>query len=108
MTERDIVIKLQDVGKEYVKYEDVPTLLTGLLKLPSRGRRGRLWAIRHLTIDVGRGESVGVVGRNGAGKSTTLGIVAGVTAPSEGIISVRGRLAPLLQLGVGFHIELTG
>jgi ABC-type polysaccharide/polyol phosphate transport system ATPase subunit len=108
MTDRDVVVRLANVGKEYVKYEDVPTLLTGLIKLPTRGRRARLWAIRDLSIEVRRGESIGVIGRNGAGKSTTLAMVAGVTAPSEGVVSVRGRLAPLLQLGVGFHPELTG
>jgi ABC-type polysaccharide/polyol phosphate transport system ATPase subunit len=108
VTNPDTVARLVDVGKEYVKYIDTPTLLTGIIRVPSRTRRERLWAVRHVNLDVERGQSVGVIGRNGAGKSTTLGIFAGVTAPSEGTVSVRGRIAPLLRLGVGFHEELTG
>jgi ABC-type polysaccharide/polyol phosphate transport system ATPase subunit len=104
----DPLATLVDVGKQYVKYEDVPTLLTGVRHLMKRGRRGRLWAVRHLDLEVGRGDSIGIIGRNGSGKSTTLAMLAGVTAPTEGIVRVRGRIAPLLQLGVGFDLELTG
>jgi ABC-type polysaccharide/polyol phosphate transport system ATPase subunit len=59
-------------------------------------------------LDVTPGESVGVIGRNGAGKTTMLRILAGITAPTEGVVRVRGRVAPLISVGVGFHPELTG
>lgn len=100
--------KLTDVGKRYVKYEDVPTLVTGVRHMLKRGRRGRLWAVRHVNLEIGAGEAIGILGRNGSGKSTTLSMMAGVTAPTEGVVTVNGRIAPLLRLGVGFDAELTG
>jgi lipopolysaccharide transport system ATP-binding protein len=100
--------RLADVGKQYVKYEDVPTLVTGVRQMLRKGRRGRLWAVRHFDLELDRGESVAVIGRNGSGKSTTLSMLAGVTAPTEGVVQVNGRIAPLLRLGVGFDPELTG
>lgn len=102
------VVSLEDVGKRYVKYEDTPTLLSGIMRLGKRTRRGRLWATRHVNLEVGHGETVGVIGRNGSGKSTLLAMTAGVTAPTEGRIVVRGRVAPLISVGVGFDPELTG
>ena len=101
-------VSIVDVGKRFVKYEDAPTLVEGLTKLVRRHRRGRLWAVRHVNLEVAAGEGVGVVGRNGSGKTTLLSILAGVTAPTEGSVRVQGRLAPLLGLGVGFDNELTG
>lgn len=102
------IVSLRDVGKRYVKYEDVPTLISRVARRPRRNRRSKLWALRHVSLEVNEGEALGVVGRNGAGKSTMLAMLAGVTAPTEGVIKVRGRVAPLLRLGVGFHEELTG
>lgn len=102
------VALLEDVGKRYVKYEDTPTLLSGVMRFGRRTRRGRLWASRHVNLEVGPGETVGVIGRNGSGKSTLLAMTAGVTAPTEGRIVVRGRVAPLISVGVGFDPELTG
>ncbi len=100
--------ELIDVGKCYVKYDDVPTLVHGVRHLFKRGRRGRLWAVRHVDLEIERGQAIGILGRNGSGKSTTLSMLAGVTAPTEGIVRVNGRIAPLLRLGVGFDQELTG
>ncbi|MEA2645042.1 MAG: lipopolysaccharide transport system ATP-binding protein [Chloroflexota bacterium] len=101
-------IEIRDAGKRYVKYEDRPLLSRASLNLGARTTRRDLWAVRHINLEVNRGECLGVIGRNGAGKSTMLRMLAGVTAPSEGSVTLRGRIAPLVSVGVGFHPELTG
>jgi ABC-type polysaccharide/polyol phosphate transport system ATPase subunit len=101
-------IELAGVGKRYTKYEDTPMLVTRALRFRTRTRRSKLWALRDVDIEVARGECLGVIGRNGSGKSTMLGLLAGVTGPTEGRVTVRGRVAPLISVGVGFHPELTG
>jgi ABC-type polysaccharide/polyol phosphate transport system ATPase subunit len=102
------VVELRNVGKRFTKYEDAPMLITAALRLRQRTRRSTLWAIRNVDLNLVGGESLGIIGRNGSGKSTLLSMLAGVTAPSEGSVSVAGRVAPLLSVGVGFHPELTG
>jgi ABC-type polysaccharide/polyol phosphate transport system ATPase subunit len=101
-------IALDGVGKRFTKYEDTPMLLSRVLQLRNRTRRSSLWALRGASFEIARGECVGVIGRNGSGKSTLLQMLAGVTAPTEGRVTVRGRVAPLISVGVGFHPELTG
>jgi ABC-type polysaccharide/polyol phosphate transport system ATPase subunit len=101
-------ISLAGAGKRYTKYEDAPMLVTAALKFRQRTRRSRLWAVRDIDLEVAPGECVGIIGRNGSGKSTLLQMLAGVTAPTEGRVTVRGRVAPLISVGVGFHPELTG
>jgi ABC-type polysaccharide/polyol phosphate transport system ATPase subunit len=65
-------------------------------------------AVKNVSFQVHEGEMVGIVGRNGSGKSTLLKIVAGVYKPTSGSVSVRGKIAPMIELGAGFHMELTG
>ena len=101
------MIQVDDVSKRYVKYHDEPMLLSSL-RLRARTKRSVLEAVRGLDLRVDEGESLGVLGRNGAGKSTLLQMLCGVTAPSTGRVAVRGRVAPLISVGVGFHPELTG
>ena len=70
--------------------------------------RAAFWALRDVTLEVARGASLGVIGRNGAGKSTLFKLLAGITAPTRGRIVINGRLAALIEVGSGFHPELTG
>jgi ABC-type polysaccharide/polyol phosphate transport system ATPase subunit len=73
-----------------------------------RSRDGDFWALRQISFGVRRGETLGIVGRNGAGKSTLLKLLGGITAPTEGEITLLGRLCAMIEVGSGFHPELTG
>jgi lipopolysaccharide transport system ATP-binding protein len=76
---------------------------------PVRSRRGdSIWALRNVSLDVRTGQVIGVIGRNGAGKSTLLKILSRITEPTRGRVLLRGRVACLLEVGTGFHSELTG
>jgi ABC-type polysaccharide/polyol phosphate transport system ATPase subunit len=82
--------------------EFVPALLQG------KGWSEPFYALRDVTFAVGHGESYGIIGRNGSGKSTALKLIAGVSAPSRGEVRVTGRVSPLIELGAGFHPDLSG
>lgn len=101
-------ITLEGVEKRYVKYDDTPLLATRALRWRTQSSQSELWALRDINFSVAPGECLGVIGHNGSGKSTLLRLLAGVTGPTRGRVQVRGRIAPLISVGVGFHHELTG
>lgn len=107
-----VVIEFSNVTKEYPLYHHIGSGIKDLLFHPKRAMsllKGRKYlAIEDISFTVNKGESVALIGRNGAGKSTSLGLVAGVLKPSKGEVKVKGRVASMLELGGGFHPELTG
>jgi lipopolysaccharide transport system ATP-binding protein len=117
----DIAIRVDHLGKQYRigaqmdRYQTLRDSLVEWVKIPSRMlreglsfNRETIWALKDISFEVRKGEVLGIVGRNGAGKSTLLKILSRVTEPSEGYAEIRGRVGSLLEVGTGFHPELTG
>ncbi len=108
LTDGDIVIDVQGVGKSYHMYERPSHRLLQALAGKRKSFYKDFWALRGVSFSIRRGQTVGIVGRNGSGKSTLLQMIAGTLNPTEGRISVKGRVAALLELGSGFNPEFTG
>jgi lipopolysaccharide transport system ATP-binding protein len=111
----NIAIKVENISKRYQIGENktYPTLRDKLMELPNRLFKGpqktkEFWALNNISFEVEKGEVVGIIGRNGAGKSTMLKILARITEPTSGKISMYGRVASMLEVGTGFNPELTG
>jgi ABC-2 type transport system ATP-binding protein len=102
------VVEMRGVSKRFQVQDSrslkefLPSFLVG------RGWRPPFFALRDVSFEVGPGETLGIIGRNGSGKSTILKLVAGVMEPTEGEVEVEGRVCPLIELGSGFHPDLTG
>lgn len=107
-----IAIEFKNVDLHYPVYHHLTRgLKPFILNFPKslvEFKKNRFQALNNISFSVNIGENLGIIGRNGAGKSTTLGLIAGVLKPSNGSITVNGRISPFLELGAGFHPELTG
>jgi ABC-type polysaccharide/polyol phosphate transport system ATPase subunit len=102
------VIEFQNVSKTFARGGGRILLRDYMGALFRRSPRQPFYALKNVSFRVDHGESVAVIGANGAGKSTLLGMVAGLSEPNEGIVTINGRVAALLELGAGFHADLTG
>lgn len=102
------VVSAKNIGKSYQLYSRYDDRLKQVLFGRWKTFYKEFWAVKDVSFDVGKGECVGFIGRNGAGKTTLLQIVCGITEPTVGSITVRGRVAPVLALGAGFDLDLTG
>lgn len=120
----EVVIRVENLGKRYrigerERYLALRDVLARVASLPKRllgprrasspnGDHSHIWALKDVSFEIRRGDVVGMIGRNGAGKSTLLKILSRVTKPTEGFAEIRGRMGTLLEVGTGFHPELTG
>lgn len=99
-----IAISLNNITKEYVIHHEKPTLVEKFYKT----KEEKFWALKNINLSIKKGERVGIIGPNGSGKTTLLKIIAGITTPTKGSASTRGKVVSLIDLEAGFHPDLTG
>jgi ABC-type polysaccharide/polyol phosphate transport system ATPase subunit len=108
MARGDVVVQVDDLSKRFRLFHDRNQSLKQTLLNRRRARYEDFWALRDVTFDVREGETFGIVGHNGSGKSTLLKLLTGILRPDGGRLKVNGSISALLELGAGFHMELTG
>lgn len=108
MSASDIAIKVDDISKMYRKYTERSTSLKERITKVKGDRYEEFWAIKDVSLEIEHGAFYGLVGHNGSGKSTLLRMMAGVHKPTKGTITANGRITALLELGAGFHPDLSG
>lgn len=115
--EREVVISIENVSKKFCRdlkrslfygLQDIATEVTGGKRKSDTLRKNEFWALNNVSFKLHRGEALGLVGSNGAGKSTILRIISGLIKPDTGTVKVKGRVAPLIALGAGFNPILSG
>ena len=104
----EVVIKVEDLWKLFKLYEKPIDRLKELFHPFRKKYHREFWALKGISFEVKRGESLGIIGRNGSGKTTLLRILAGIMIPTKGSITAKGRISPLIELGIGFNPELSG
>ena len=106
------MIVFENVWKKYYKYHvfhrSLREDIVNFFKKKNRLKEDEFWALRDISFKINSGECVGLYGPNGAGKSTILKIIARITYPTKGKVLVKGRIAPMIEIGAGFHMDLTG
>jgi ABC-type polysaccharide/polyol phosphate transport system ATPase subunit len=110
---RDSLIELHDVSLRFVSYADKQyslkrAVLDLVLRRDAPVPNSEFWALRQINLEINHGERVGIVGGNGAGKSTLLRLLARIYPPTSGQVMIRGEVAPLIEMGAGFNLELSG
>ena len=113
MHSSDVALLVEGLSKRYqLRAGRAQQLKTAVLSLPTmlfkREPRNSFWALQDISFTVRRGESLGIAGPNGSGKSTLLRVLAGITKPTSGRLEIDGRVSALLELGAGFHAQITG
>ena len=104
----NLAIRVEDVCKVYKLYDKPSDRLKDALGLVRKNHFKEHHALKHVSFEVKKGETIGIIGTNGSGKSTILKIITGVLSPTSGEVEIDGRISALLELGAGFNMEYTG
>ncbi len=107
-SDRDVVIDVINVKKKFKSYQDKASTFKERFIRPSRGKHEDVMVLKGISFQVRRGEALGIIGKNGCGKSTTLKLLTRILYPNEGEIRIKGRVSSLIELGAGFHPDMTG
>lgn len=99
------VIELVDISKKYFLYHEKPTLVENVFNV---NKSQAYWALKNISLHIEEGETVGLIGLNGSGKTTLLKLIAGIVTPTTGSIALSGKSISLIEIGAGFHPDLTG
>ena len=106
--QQEIAIEVKDVKKKFRSYRDKATSFKERFVNPSRRKHEDVMVLKGISFRVARGEAIGIIGKNGCGKSTTLKLLTRILYPNEGQITMKGRVSSLIELGAGFHPDMTG